>query len=326
MENDKWGSKESKSEKQAEGETELSWDHEGLEPYPGPEKPKSQRSPRESKTLEKEIDKSVSPKTCPKCKGKHDEKDCTKLPPKEVEKELPPPKDSREVPEGDKEDLGPKWNFQKGETVIDKDTKQWVDEQNKFWGEEKRRGEKEKQKENIPRKFEPKTPVKVLQRDKQPIITIPRQAPTRPRGDRYAQGQYYSWTNGYIEPEYRGGYGTGYSYRPGDSHENKNWGQGNGYGKKYGAGDKKRQGRAYGASGTQSHTYYTTHGTRRGGKYAPLRGIGGGQGGDDGNGSDKGNGDKKRYKSTKYDFGDMDEEESDTEDSFELEITPQQLS
>ena len=37
-------------------------------------------------------------------------------------------------------------------------------------------------------------------------------------------------------------------------------------------------------------------------------------------------GDKKRYKSTKYDFEDMDEEESDTEDSFELEITPQQLS
>ena len=31
-------SKGSKDEKQAEGETELSWDHEGLEPYPGPEK------------------------------------------------------------------------------------------------------------------------------------------------------------------------------------------------------------------------------------------------------------------------------------------------
>ena len=30
-------SKGSKDEKQAEGETELSWDHEGLEPYPSPE-------------------------------------------------------------------------------------------------------------------------------------------------------------------------------------------------------------------------------------------------------------------------------------------------
>ena len=126
-------SKGSKSEKQAEGETELSWDHEGLEPYPGPEKPKSQRIPKESKPPEKEVGKRVFPKACPKCKGKHDEKDCTKTSPEEVEKELPQPKDSKGVPEGDKENLGSKWDFPKGETVIDKDTKQWVDEQNKFW-------------------------------------------------------------------------------------------------------------------------------------------------------------------------------------------------
>ena len=43
-------SKGSKDEKQAEGETELSWDHEGLEPYPRPEKPKPQRSPKEKGT------------------------------------------------------------------------------------------------------------------------------------------------------------------------------------------------------------------------------------------------------------------------------------
>ena len=130
-------SKGSKSEKQAEGETELSWDHEGLEPYPGPEKPKPQRSPKESKPPEKEMDKRVSPKACPKCKGNHDEKVCTKTSPEQVEKELPLLKDSKGVPEGDKENLGPKWDFPKGETVIDKDTKQWVDEQNKFWEKEK---------------------------------------------------------------------------------------------------------------------------------------------------------------------------------------------
>ena len=89
---------------------------------------------------------------------------------------------------------------------------------------------------------------------------------------------------------------------------------------------KKRQGRAYGASGTQSYIYYTTHGARGAGKYTPSRCIGGGQEGDDGNGGDKGNGDKKKYQSTKCDGGNINEEESDTEDSFELEITPQQLS
>ena len=53
----------------------------------------------------------------------------------------------------------------------------------------------------MPRKFEPKTPVKVLQRGKQPMTAIPSQAPKRPRDDRYAQGQYYPWSNGYVEPE-----------------------------------------------------------------------------------------------------------------------------
>ena len=62
------GSKESESEKQAEGETELSWDHEGLEPYPGPEKSKPQRGPKESKLPKKEVDKRISPKTCPNVK------------------------------------------------------------------------------------------------------------------------------------------------------------------------------------------------------------------------------------------------------------------
>ena len=160
----------------------------------------------------------------------------------------------------------------------------------------------------------------MLQRGEQFMTAIPSQTPKRPRDDWYTQGQYYSWSNGYVEPEYGGGYRTGFSYG------NKNWGQGNGYGKKYGAGDKKRQGRTYGPSVTQSQTYYITHGTRGTGKYTPSRGIGGGQRGNGGNGGDNGNGDKRKYKNTRYDFEDVDEEESDTEDSFELEITPQQLS
>ena len=48
-------SKGSKDEKQAEGEIELSWDHEGLEPYPSPERPKLQRDPKEKGTPKKKI-------------------------------------------------------------------------------------------------------------------------------------------------------------------------------------------------------------------------------------------------------------------------------
>ena len=48
-------SRGSRDEKQAEGETDLSWDHEGLEPYPSPERPKPQRKPKEKGTPKEEV-------------------------------------------------------------------------------------------------------------------------------------------------------------------------------------------------------------------------------------------------------------------------------
>ena len=45
-----------------------------------------------------------------------------------------------------------------------------------------------------------------------------------------------------------------------------------------------------------------------------------------GNGGDEGRDDKRKFKNSKYDFEDKKDEESDTEDSCELEITPKQLS
>ena len=52
------GSKESKCERPIEGDTDLSWDHEGLEPHPKPGEPKPPRVPK-TKT--------------------NDERDCTKF-------------------------------------------------------------------------------------------------------------------------------------------------------------------------------------------------------------------------------------------------------
>ena len=43
------GSKGSKSEKEVEGDTDLSWNHKALEPHPEPGKPKPPRSPKPSK-------------------------------------------------------------------------------------------------------------------------------------------------------------------------------------------------------------------------------------------------------------------------------------
>ena len=74
------GSKGSKSEKLVEGDTDLSWDHEGLEPHPKPGEPKLPRDPRPSRSPKTEIREKQTPvKACPKCKGNHDERDCTKF-------------------------------------------------------------------------------------------------------------------------------------------------------------------------------------------------------------------------------------------------------
>ena len=48
-------SKGSKDEKQAEGETELSGDHDGLEPYQSPERPKPQRGPKVKETPKENV-------------------------------------------------------------------------------------------------------------------------------------------------------------------------------------------------------------------------------------------------------------------------------
>ena len=62
---------------------------------------------------------------------------------------------------------------------------------------------------------------------------------------------------------------------------------------------------------------------RQNGRHLPAKGPGNGQGG---MGGDEGRDDKKKFRNTKYVFEDKGEEESDTEDSYELEITPKQLS
>ena len=62
---------------------------------------------------------------------------------------------------------------------------------------------------------------------------------------------------------------------------------------------------------------------RKNSQYLPTKGTGSGQ---DGNRGDEGKDDKRKFKNSKYDFEDKKDGESDTEDSCELKITPEQLS
>ena len=108
--------------------------------------------------------------------------------------------------------------------------------------------------------------------------------------------------------------------------ENRKWEQRNGYGRRYGNGNRNQQRRAHGGTTAQTQTYHTTPRGRVPYGNTPSRRMGGGQGNGDGNGKDKDDKNRKKYRDTKYDFEEENEEESDTEDSFEFEITPQQLS
>ena len=65
------GSKGSESEKQVEGDTNLSWDHEGLGQHLEPSKPKLPRSPKPFRAPRTRVKDEQSPvKICPKCRGK----------------------------------------------------------------------------------------------------------------------------------------------------------------------------------------------------------------------------------------------------------------
>ena len=115
-----------------------------------------------------------------------------------------------------------------------KDTEKWVEEQNEFF-----KKEKEKQKEGVPVKFEPRGPVKILQRQKYASTTIPSQIPRRPRDSRYSQRQPNYWVMEYEGARNEKEFGAG------NNPKEKKWPQGNGYRKRYGTGKEKEMGMFY---------------------------------------------------------------------------------
>ena len=120
------------------------------------------------------------------------------------------------------------------------------------------------------------------------------------------------WNSSYSGPNYRNGYQMGYP------NENRNWEQRNRYGKRYGNGNRNQQRGAHERTTTQTQTHHTTSKGRVPYGNTPSRRMSGGQGNGDRNGEDKDDKNRKRYRDTKYDFREEDEEEGDTEDSFEL--------
>ena len=98
------------------------------------------------------------------------------------------------------------------------------------------------------------------------------------------------------------------------------WG---GYGKQYGTSDERGGCRTYRTDRTQTQSHDTVHGSPRQSGSFSAKNTGNGQ---DGNGGGEEGNDKKKYTDIGVNHKSDSHEESDTEDSYEFEITSQQLS
>ena len=164
------GSKGGKREKSVEVDTDLSWDHEGLKPFPKAPKDRlkeSPKPPRAPKVPKVRVDTEGTPKKeYPAYSGDSKEGKYPEIPHKEN-------KDRKEVPPEKQQDPGigkksgkhdENWNSESSENPVDKKTAKWVEEQNKFLEKQKEKEIIKDKKGRNPLAFIPNRPVKVLQR------------------------------------------------------------------------------------------------------------------------------------------------------------------
>ena len=316
-------SKEGKRENSVEVDTDLSWDHEGLKPLPKVpkdrtgESPKPPRAPKIPKAKINAVETLKKERTA--FSGDSKEGKNPEIPHKENKdrKEASPEKkqDPGMGKRNDKNDKGR--DVESLKNPVDKKTARWIEEQNEFLGKQKEMEFEKDKKERDPPVFNPIGPVKVLQKPRathhtgyeqplQHLMGAQRdQAPHPPmvvtnRGDG-------SW----------GSQGKRYPLK-------ERWKtQGGGYGKQYGMGGERRNYQAYRTDRTQPQSHNTAYRSQRQGSYFPTKSNGNKQGG---NGGGEDRHDKKKYRDTRVNHENNSHEESDTEDSYEFEITSQQLS
>ena len=317
------GMKGDKREKSVEVDTDLSWDHEGLKPIPKESKNKLDMSPKPPRIPRMLGTKTNAGHTSKEgCSAKEREINEGKYP--EV---LPKTNESKEIPPRAKQNFGmdkgdkkfnEKLDLEKSSNPVDKKTARWIEEQNELMGKQREQGTDRDRKERDVPTFSPSNSIKVLQRAKSihhtnyerpPQYSMGAQGGQAPQLPMIATNQRNgSWVN------------QGKRYPLKERFKNQ-WG---GHGKQYGTNSEKGGYQTYKTDGNQAQGHGTTYGSPRRRTYNPTRGLESGQGGDGGNGD--GN-DKKRYRDTKVSQeNDSCEEESDTENSYEFEITSQQLS
>ena len=317
------GMKGDKREKSVEVDTDLSWDHEGLKPIPkapknrsdeSPKPPRVPRAPRAKTNAEETSKKGYSTNGGDINEGKYPQ-----IPPKmnESKKEIPPEtkQDSGISRRNDKH--SEKLDLESPSNPVDKKTVRWIEEQNEFLGKQKEKGSDRDKKERGAPKFSPNGPVKVLQWPRTARHTGYEWPPQHLVG---AQGGQVPQPTMVVTDQRNESWESQGKRYPLKGRPRNQWG---GYGKQYGASNERRGYQTYRTDKTQPQDRNTAYGSQRQGSYVPTRSTGNGQGSNRRNGDVN---DKKKYKHTRISQASDSHEESDTEDSYEFEITSQQLS
>ena len=233
-------SKGGKREKSVEVDTDLSWDHEGLKPFPKAPKDRlkeSPKPPRAPKVPKARVDTEGTPKKdYPAFSGDFKEGKYPEIPHKENKnrKEVPPEK--QQVPSIGKKSgkYDENWNSESSENPVDKKTAKWIEEQNEFLGKQKEKEVEKDKKERDPPVFNLTGPVKVLQRPRGGHRTSYEQLPQYLMGAHGGQASH--------PPTIMTNRGDGNWRSPGNRYPLKErWKtQGGGYGRQYGISGEKR--------------------------------------------------------------------------------------
>ena len=316
-------SKGGKGERLVEVDTDLSWDHEGLKPLPESHKDRPNESPKPPRVpkgpgVNGGNEKALA-RECLSSKGDYVEGKCSKPNLKKNEGGMVMPQEEKPIPKIDRKDNKDNdlWDFEGPQGPVDDKTARWMEEQKEFLGKPKEPEFQETRKERDPSVFESNGPIKILQRQRANPCTGYKQVPRHPMGAQEGQvprPPLVVTNRGEVSWK---GQGKRYPLKE------KRRAQWDGYGRQYSMGGERKSNQTYRTDGTQGQTYNAAYGSQRPGGYPPTRSTGNGQGGDGGDGDRN---DKKKYRDTGIGFGNDSHEESDTEDSYEFEITPQQLS
>ena len=316
-------SKGGKRERSVEVDSNLSWNHEGLRPLPKAPKdrlnrsPKSPRTPKVPKAKVNAVE--TFKKEHPAFSGDSKEGKYPEIPHKEN-------KDKKDVLPEKKQDPGigkksgkndERWDVESPENPVDKKIARWIEEQNEFLRKRKEKEFEKNKKERYPPAFDLHDPVKVLQKQRATHHTGYEQPAQHLMGAQRDQAPHPPIV---VTNRGDGSWKNQRKRYPLKERQRAQWG---GYGKQYGMGGERRSNQNYRTDRTQTQSHNAAYESQRQGRYFPTKSTGNGQGGNGGNGDRD---DKKRYRDIRINHENDSHEESDTEDSYEFEITPQQLS